>query len=55
MADATFYREQAKQHRERAAKQTNPKLADQMLRFAEDYEALAAMIDAENGGAPPSS
>ena len=51
MANDGDYREEAKRCRARAAAATDPQLAAQLLRFAADYDALAALV--ENGDTPP--
>ena len=52
MGDTEFYREEARRCREWAAAATDPKDAEQLLCFAADFAALAAIM--EEGGPTPS-
>jgi hypothetical protein len=52
MGDTEYYREEARRCREWAAAAADPKDAEQLLCFAADFAALAAIM--EEGGPAPS-
>jgi len=54
MTTITFYRQEAQRHRELAAAEPSPRLAQQLLAFARDYDALVDILENSEGiDAPP--
>ena len=52
MTTARYYRQEAKHYRERATAATDPARAEQMLRFASEYDALADLVEGNTAPSP---
>ena len=53
MSSAAYYRQEAERYRKLVATETRQAAADQLLGYARQYEALAAMMDDAVRMAPP--